>query len=89
MSRAVQGGSGAGWRQGHASETAFARGVIQHTGLCWTTYLGWLRQGTRQWWGEDGDADLCKFKELLCESGTRNLCCGLTKVRITHVNNSY
>lgn len=84
MSRAAQGGSGAGWRQGHPSESAFARGMSQHTGYYWTTYLGWLRQGDGVVGEEDGDTVLCKYVELLCESGTRKLCCGLTKVRVTH-----
>lgn len=89
MSRAAQRGSGAGWRQGHSSESAFARGVSQHTGCYWATYLGWLRQGDRIVGEEDGDIVLCKCVELLCESGTRKPCCGLTKVRITHRNNAY
>lgn len=70
-------------------QSAFARGVSQHTGHYWTTYLGWLRQGDGVVGEEDGDTVLCKYVELLCESGTRKLCCGLTKVRVTHWNNAY
>lgn len=52
--------------------------------------LSGMAEAGRQIVGEeDGDTVLCKCVELLCESDTRKLCCGLTKVRISHRNNAY
>lgn len=84
------GGTGPGWRAGTCPrERRLRRGVRQHAGWYRMAYLGWLRQEDGIVGEEDGDTFLCKCVELLCESDTRKLCRGLTKIRITCKNNAY